>query len=73
MPLDARHYCDFPSCDKSFQRLEHLKRHKLNRRLLIRLSAPRELLTTLWQTPIGQSPAPNVITSSTGMTSFSAI
>ena len=28
---DARYYCDQPSCEKSFQRMEHLKRHQLNR------------------------------------------
>lgn len=30
MPAVSRHYCDYPDCDKNFQRLEHLRRHKLN-------------------------------------------
>lgn len=31
MAEGVRHYCDYPSCDKSFRRTEHLKRHQLNR------------------------------------------
>lgn len=30
----VRHYCDYPSCDKSFRRAEHLRRHQLNRTYL---------------------------------------
>ncbi|OCL02429.1 hypothetical protein AOQ84DRAFT_392972, partial [Glonium stellatum] len=36
----TRHRCDYPDCNRSFQRPEHLKRHKLNHTNRI-ISCPR--------------------------------